>query len=79
MMMVKEVLTAQGTETGFVSSFGYTAIQYVLGAVSSYCGNILMSLIYVGLAYQYGHACEKIDGVTVDQDIENFEALNDER
>ena len=79
MTLVKELLTTQATATGFVSSFGYSAIQYVLGAVSSYCGNILMSLLYIGLAYQYGHACEKIDGVTVDQDIENFETLNDER
>jgi len=75
MMMVKNVLTTQGTETGFVSSFGYTAIQYLLGAVSTYIGNLLMSLLYIGLAYQYGHSCEKVDGVTVDRDIENFETL----
>jgi hypothetical protein len=28
------------------------------------------------LAYQYGHACDKVDGVTVDRDIENFETLS---
>ena len=75
MLMVKNVLTAQGSETGFVSSFGYTAIQYLLGVISTYVGNLLMSLLYIGMAYQYGHACEKVDGVTVDRDIENFETL----
>lgn len=75
MLMVKNVLTAQGSDTGFVSSFGYTAIQYLLGVISTYVGNLLMSLLYIGMAYQYGHACEKVDGVTVDRDIENFETL----
>lgn len=75
MIMLKSVLTAQGAEAGFVSSFGYTAIQYLLGVISNYISNLLMSLLYIGIAYQYGHACEKMDGVTVDRDIENFETL----
>lgn len=75
MLVVKQVLLAQGNETGFVSSFGYSAIQYVLGVIASFCGSCLMVLPVVGLAYQYGHACDKVDGVGVDQDIENFEAL----
>ena len=76
MLMTKNILSAQGETSGFVSSFGYTAIQYLLGVVSSFCGLCAMGLMAVGLAYQYGHACDKVDGVGVDKDIENFETLN---
>ena len=75
MMMVKNVLVAQGNTAGFVSSFGYTAIQYLLGVVSSFFGCCILVLYDVGIAYHYGHACDKVDGVSVDQDIENFETL----
>ena len=77
MVVVKNVFTAQGNTAGFVSSFGYTAIQYLLGVVSCFCRSCVMALITIGCAYQYGHASDKIDGVGVDQDIENFETLND--
>ena len=75
MMTLKNVLATQNTEPGFMSSFGYTAIQYVLGVISNFCASCLLTLISLGLAYQYGHACDKVDGVTVDRDIENFETL----
>lgn len=75
MLTVKNVLGGSGNATGFVSSFGFTAIQYLLGVISSFCGICLMALITIGIAYQYGHACDKVDGVSVDQDIENFETL----
>ena len=75
MMMVKNVLAAQGNTAGFVSSFGYTAIQYLLGVVSSFFSSCILVLYDVGIAYHYGHACDEVDGVSVDQDIENFETL----
>ena len=76
MVALKNVLATQNSEPAFVSSFGYTAIQYVLGVASNFCGNCLMALLAIGTAYQYGHACDKVDGITVDRDIENFETLN---
>lgn len=76
MMGIKEVLTAKGDGAGFVSSFGYSAVQYLLGVIASFCGSCLLSFVTIGTAYQYGHACDKVDGVTVDRDIENFESLN---
>lgn len=75
MVMVKNLLATQGDTSGFVSSFGYTAILYLLGVVSNFAGSCLTSLMCIGIAYQYGHACDKVDGVGVDQDIENFETL----
>lgn len=44
--------------------------------IASFCGSCLLSFVTIGTAYQYGHACDKVDGVTVDRDIENFESLN---
>jgi len=76
MVTLKSIFATQSSEPSFMSSFAYTAIQYVLGVVSNFCGNCLMTLLIIGLAYQYGHACDKVDGVTVDRDIENFETLN---
>ncbi|MBR6195288.1 MAG: hypothetical protein IKQ58_07440 [Prevotella sp.] len=75
MVMAKNLLATQGNTSGFVSSFGYTVIQYLLGVVSSFAGSCIMALMCIGIAYQYGHACDKVDGVGVDQDIENFETL----
>ena len=34
-----------------------------------------MIFTLVGLAYQYGHASEKLDNVTVESDIDNFDKL----
>ncbi len=65
----------QGVTAGFVSSFGFTVIQYLLGVVSSFAANCMMALMAIGIAYQYGHACDKVDGVSVDHGIENFETL----
>jgi len=76
MMGIKQALALQGNTTGFATSFGYSAAQYLLGVVSGFVGNCLLVLPFVGLAYQYGHACDKVDGVSVDRDIEQFETLN---
>ncbi len=75
MVTLKTILSTQSSEPAFVSSFGYTAIQYLLGVISNFCGSCLLTLLTIGMAYQYGHACDKVDGVTVDRDIENFETL----
>lgn len=76
MLILKNVLTLQSSDAGFTATFSYTAIQYLLGVASSFFGNCLMVLLFIGLAYQYGHACDKVDGVSVDKGIEDFETLN---
>ena len=73
--IVKSVLGLQGTENAFVDSVGYSFIVYLLGVIQAFGSFLTYSLTVVGLAYQYGHASEKIDGVTVESDIEHFEEL----
>lgn len=52
-------------------------VLYLLTVVQSYCSLIVSSLALVGMAFQYGHAADKIDGLTVDRGIEHFEQLGD--
>lgn len=52
-------------------------VMYLLNVVQSYCSLVVSSLSFVGMAFQYGHAADKIDGITVERKIENFERLGD--
>ena len=58
-------------QPGMLASMG----QYLLSVVVGYIGHMLSVIVYVGLAYQYGHACDKIDGAGIDREIEDFEQL----
>ena len=73
--IVKSLFGLQQAEDSFVNSVGFSFIIYLLGVVQAFGGFLTYSLAYISLAYQYGHAAEKIDGVTVDTDIEHFEEL----
>lgn len=73
--IVKSLFGLQQAEDSFVNSVGFSFITYLLGVVQAFGGFLTYSLAYISLAYQYGHAAEKIDGVTVDSDIEHFEEL----
>ena len=73
--IVKSLFGLQQAEDSFVNSVGFSFIIYLLGVVQAFGGFLTYSLAYISLAYQYGHAAEKIDGVTVDSDIEHFEEL----
>ena len=50
-------------------------LLYLLAVVQAF--GVYMSMIFslLGLAYQYGHASEKIDYVMVESDIDNFDKL----
>ena len=73
--VMKMVLGAEADEFSFVNSAGYSFIVYLLGAVQAFVGYFAYSLPFIGLAYQYGHASEKIDHVTMESDIDRFEQL----
>lgn len=74
--MVKMFLGISDSEAGaFADSYIYSFILYLLAVVQCF-GNYLVSLIlYIGFAYCYGHAAEKLDGVTMDSNIRNFQSL----
>ena len=62
-----------GSET--TVSAGYSFLLYLLGIVHAFGAYVSMIFTYVGLAYQYGHASEVVDSVTVESDIDNFDKL----
>lgn len=66
---------AGGEGDGFVNSIGFDFLTYLFSVVQAYFGYVCTAIPLIGLAYQYGHAAEKIDHVTVDTDIEQFETL----
>ena len=62
-----------GSET--TVSAGYSFLLYLLGIVQAFGAYVSMIFTSVGLAYQYGHASEVVDSVTVESDIDNFDKL----
>ena len=56
-------------------SAGYSFILYLLGIVQAFGAYLSMIFTFVGMAYQYGHASEVVDSVTVESDIDNFDKL----
>jgi hypothetical protein len=75
MIVAKTILGVQGSGSEFLDSAGYSFIMYLFGVLQSYATFLLMSLMAVGLALQYGHASEKEDHVTMEDNINRFEEL----
>lgn len=56
-------------------SVGYSFLLYLLGIIQAFGAYLSMIFTLIGLAYQYGHASEVVDSVTVENDIDNFDKL----
>lgn len=75
--MVKMVVTvANKQDGGFFNSSLFDFIQY-LKCILSCLGYFVSAVItMIGLTVQYGHACDKIDGVGVARNIEKFDEFD---
>ena len=76
LMMVKMVLGMQGDAAA--SSPWLVVGNFLSSAAMAYLSYLSMALMFIGISYLYSHMAEKVDGVTVDQGIEEFETLNTE-
>lgn len=56
-------------------SAGYSFFLYLLAIIQTFGAYLAMIFTLVGLAYQYGHASEVVDSITVESDIDNFDKL----
>ena len=74
-MVMKMMFTLNEGSDGFTQSVGFTFLTYLFSVLQAFVSYICYMIPLVGLAYQYGHAAEKIDHVTVDSDIEFFDKL----
>jgi hypothetical protein len=54
-------------------STGYSFMQYVFGVIMMFGSYLSGIFVTVGLAYQYAHARDKIENISVVSDIDNFE------
>lgn len=74
-MIFKNAFGMDSADSAFVSSVGYNFLTYILGVIQCYGAYLVYGILFIGIAYQYGHASEKIDRFTVENDIEHFETL----
>ena len=69
----------QGTSSlQFTSSFWFTLINYLSAILALYGMFVGYALLHVGLAFYYGHAAEKVDGVSMTKTVDEFENLGSE-
>lgn len=69
----------QGTSSlQFTSSFWFTLINYLSAILALYGMFVGYALLHVGLAFYYGHAAEKVDGVSMTKTVDEFENLGGE-
>lgn len=73
--VVKYIFATSGGGTEATVSVGYSFLLYLLAVVQAFGAYLAMIFSFVGLAYQYGHASEKMDSIMVESDIDNFDKL----
>jgi len=73
-MMIGNLLSA-ANESGISHSVGYKFALYLLGLLQSFGVYFASTLMLIGLAFQYFHAREKVEGVSVEANIDNFSNL----
>jgi hypothetical protein len=57
------------------TSVGFSFMLYLFGIILTFGNYLSTTLILIGFSYQYGHASEAVDNVTIDEDIEKFDTL----
>ena len=73
--IVKSIFAMSSGGSEATVSVGYSFLLYLLAIVQVFGAYLAMIFSLVGLAYQYGHASEKVDNIMVESDIDNFDKL----
>lgn len=73
--MIGTFLSASDAQSAVTSSMGYSVMMYLFGIIMLF--GIYVSTIFpiLGLAYQYGHSSEKMEHISIVDDIDKFEQL----
>lgn len=66
-----------GGSLAFTSSPLFAVLNYLFSAAYSFVWFIGVAIFAIALGYQYGHAAEQLDGVALQQDMEQFETLGE--
>ncbi len=73
--LVKLFFSMSDTGSTTTVSVFYSFVLYILAVVQIFGAYLSAIFGFVGLVYQYGHASEVVDSITVETDIENFDKL----
>ena len=65
----------QGITSAVTISPVYNFFLYLMGILQAFGMYLSTIFTIIGLAYQYGHASEVVDSVSVEEDIDNFDNL----
>ena len=65
-LMMKAMFAATGGGDGFSETVGFNLVLYLLSVLQAFVSFLCYSIPIIGLAYQYGHAAEKIDHFSQD-------------
>lgn len=77
MSLVKMVFTlSHDGDASFFGSFIYTSLLYLTSIVTCLGYLLSMAILSIGVTMQYGHACDKIDGVGVSRKIDRFDEFD---
>jgi len=74
-LLVISSIFSNSSDPGITQSIFYKFGAYVFGLIQSYGNYVSMMIGVIGLAFQYFHAREKIEGVTIESNINNFSQL----
>lgn len=74
-LVISVALTTSGMQTEMTTSVGFGFMNYLFAVLMTF--GIYLSMIFtlLGVVYQYGHACELMDSVSVEEDINRFDQL----
>jgi hypothetical protein len=73
--VVRYIFFLSDTQNEVTISVGYSFMQYVFSVIMIFGSYLSGIFVIVGLAYQYAHAREKLENVSIVSDIDNFEKL----
>ena len=76
MYLAKVFLTAANAEeVSIASSPVYNFVEYILSVVMNFGTYLATILTIIALAFHYGSVAEEVDGVSVEEGIQNFDQL----
>lgn len=73
--LVKYFFAMSDTGNATTVSAGYSFMLYLLAIIQTFGAYLSAIFSLIGLAYQYGHATEVVDSITIESDIDNFDKL----
>lgn len=75
-LMIKQVFSMSDTaDVAGTLTTGYSFMLYLFAILHCFGTYVSTIFLNVSLAYQYGHASEVVDSVSVESDIDNFDKL----